>query len=223
MAGATAPFVPWDLTGCAAAYRSDLDVTVGGGTVSAWGDQTGNARHLLQAVAAKQPVFAAAAGPNGTDAIQFDGVNDVMRCATWGQTQPTFVFAIAKPSASNDTAGTMFDGAPTGNTLRGSCAGAWAFTLYAGVYLVSAAGSRNVWRELRCTFNGVSSQLIVDDSTTNGNAGTANAGGLTVGCFGNGSADPGDCELAEIAVFSGVRSANEMTLLDWYAGVRYGL
>lgn len=45
-------------------YRSDLGITLNGGNVSAWADQSVNGYHATQGVAANQPPYAASGGPN---------------------------------------------------------------------------------------------------------------------------------------------------------------
>jgi hypothetical protein len=58
-----------------AAYGGALYTTATG--VSSWNDQTGNARHMVQATAANQPVVTTA-GPKARACAAFDGVNDVL-------------------------------------------------------------------------------------------------------------------------------------------------
>jgi len=51
------PFSPLDVSGCALWLRADLGVTAPGGFVSAWADQSGNARHFTQGTGANQPTY----------------------------------------------------------------------------------------------------------------------------------------------------------------------
>jgi hypothetical protein len=62
--------------------RPDLGVTLNGGNVSAWADQTANANHDTQGTAASQPLWiASVAAANNEPAIQFDNVDDYLDCA----------------------------------------------------------------------------------------------------------------------------------------------
>lgn len=57
--------------------RADLGVTLNGATVSAWADQSGNARDWTQGAAASQPTFVASdARFSGKPSIEFDGTDD---------------------------------------------------------------------------------------------------------------------------------------------------
>lgn len=80
------------------AVQSDLDVTQSG-TVSAWGDQSGNGNNLSQAVAGKRPTFTAGA-LNGYASILFDGSDDVLTSAGPNLPAPgttnTFMWAVLK-------------------------------------------------------------------------------------------------------------------------------
>lgn len=76
-------FSPAKLQGIQAWYRSDLGITLNGSTVSAWGDQSGNGRHLIQNTAANQPTYVASvAGLAGRPALSFDASGDVLATAT---------------------------------------------------------------------------------------------------------------------------------------------
>ena len=220
----TAAFKPWDLSDCIVALRADLGITLNGANVSAWADQTGLGHNVVQAVAAKQPPFAAAAGPNAKPCVQFDGIDDCLKAVGFTWNQPEHVFVIAKPSTLNDTTGTLWDG-NAGNDLRGYLAAGYKLIMYAGANLNADGGERNVWYEFRCRYQGAAnSQLIWNDTTEAGvNAGTNNAGGLTLGAYGSGASELGDCEIAELVGYTVALGANAMLLLDWYAGQRYAL
>lgn len=63
-------FSPLDIPNLAAWYRADMGITLNGATVSAWADQSGNARHMTQATAGKQPTYTAV-GINGRPSVTF--------------------------------------------------------------------------------------------------------------------------------------------------------
>jgi hypothetical protein len=81
-------------------------LTVSGGSVSAWLDRSGNARHATQGVAASQPTFASAS-QNGRAGILFGG-NDFMDVTQFLGGSAATAFVVAKqnnspPSAESDT------------------------------------------------------------------------------------------------------------------------
>ena len=75
--------------------------------VASWTDESGNARHLVQATAANRPVYKASG--EFAPAVYFDGLNDVLATAgnVLNTDQHTF-FLVARPMAtsSNDALGT---------------------------------------------------------------------------------------------------------------------
>jgi len=76
-------------------YRSDLGVTESGGTVSAWADQSSNARNVSEAT--NKPAYSATGGPNSVPSITFDGTNDKLMSSTFGPiAQPFHVFNVFK-------------------------------------------------------------------------------------------------------------------------------
>lgn len=70
-------FVPTQLSGCVLWLRSDLGITLNGSTVSAWGDQSGNANNMLQGTGANQPAYVSNV-VNGRPVLRFDGATSVM-------------------------------------------------------------------------------------------------------------------------------------------------
>ena len=74
-------FAPTDLSGLEAWYKSGVGVTLNGGDVSQWDDQSGNARHLTQVTGSKQPLYNAAdVNWNGLASITFNGTSDFLLC-----------------------------------------------------------------------------------------------------------------------------------------------
>jgi hypothetical protein len=79
----SAQFLPTKLSGLAAWYRSDLGITLNGGAVAAWGDQSGNGRHLSQGTAANQPTYVSSvAGLGNRPALSFDAGGDILQTST---------------------------------------------------------------------------------------------------------------------------------------------
>jgi hypothetical protein len=84
---------PDAVPGLAAWWRLGVGVTVTGAGVSQWNDQSGNARHLLQAVDANRP-------PQQADgSIQFDGVSDYLQTGAFVLNQPYTIYLRMKQIA----------------------------------------------------------------------------------------------------------------------------
>lgn len=74
-------FSPLDITGLTAWWRADLGITLNGGTVSAWADQSGNGNHLIQGTGSAQPTYNASGGANNQAFLAFDGGDILARAA----------------------------------------------------------------------------------------------------------------------------------------------
>ncbi|MDO9187121.1 MAG: hypothetical protein Q7W13_13995 [Bacteroidia bacterium] len=79
-AGVAPVFTPLDISNLQAWYKADAGITLNGSNVSQWDDQSGNARHMIQATASNQPTFTALA-KNGLPGLTFDGTNDFLALA----------------------------------------------------------------------------------------------------------------------------------------------
>lgn len=87
-------WLPTSLASLAAWYRGDLGITLNGGTVSAWADQSGNGRHLTQGTAANQPTYGTASGMRGHAALAFDGTNDILSSAAFDMPRALSLFVV---------------------------------------------------------------------------------------------------------------------------------
>jgi len=158
-------------------YLATTGVTVATG-VSQWDDQSGNGNHLVQATAAKQPLYT-------TDGlarpiITFDGVDDSLSKA-FTLSQPYTVYAVLTQEAW--AAGRYIFSGVTFNAAVIQSATTPDIKAFAGVVggAVSdlVVGTPNV---MSVVFNGASSLLQVRQGTPwTGDAGAYNPGGLTVG------------------------------------------
>ena len=75
----------------------------GSNNVEEWADKSGNSRDASQGTAANRPSVASAE-LNGLDVLRFDGGNDYLQTADWGdQSQPNTVFIVAKHPPNDST------------------------------------------------------------------------------------------------------------------------
>ena len=86
-------WLPTSLANLAAWYRGDLGITLNGGTVSAWADQSGNGRHATNGTAAQQPTYGTAAGMRGHAALSFDG-GDILTTSAFDMPRACSCFVV---------------------------------------------------------------------------------------------------------------------------------
>lgn len=190
--------VPASFPGLAAWYRFGLGITSAGGFVSQWNDQSGNARHLLQATGAAQPAL------QGDGSILFDGIAHFMQAASFGLVQPVTAYMRGRQVTwtINDR---LFDGAPLANGLA-----LFQSTATPGLGLATGATfgpdnnlAINTYGTVAVVSNGAGSLIQVNSNApTTGAGGANNPGGFTVAAAGNGSANWGNLQVKEIAVYA---------------------
>ena len=226
------PFNPGALGGgtLAAWYRADLGITLNGGNVSAWADQSGNGRHLSQGTAANQPAFSAGGGSAGQDMINFDGANDVLESGVFAVATPLQVYMVAKWDVVNATdTNVIFSGDSTvpSNSCRVSVRNvstAVAIWGTGGGVITTGAATALAWHYWGLTWTGGASSEIKQDgvSQITGNPGATAINGITVGAF-DGASTPADASVAEIIIYSSILSAADEARLNAYLKSRYGL
>lgn len=74
-------------------FRYGIGITAAAGAVSQWADQSGNARHLVQATGTNQPALQADLS------ILFDGVDNFMKCVAFTLNQPETIYILFKQIA----------------------------------------------------------------------------------------------------------------------------
>ena len=102
-------FVPSDLPNLAYWYRRGTGITLNGSNVSAWNDQSGNARHLSQGTATNQPAWLASGGPGGGSYIDFDGVDDFLSGSGFALSGAMTFVAVIKADAISGNANGVFE------------------------------------------------------------------------------------------------------------------
>jgi len=191
--------------------------------VTAWADQSGNARHVLQANATLQMAYSASGGPNNVPYIEGDGVQEYLK-GTWVQAQPVTTFIVALPSiAGGKVAETLIDGSANDRNRHYFGGGGGAGAINAGAGLGYGVVAQTIWQYWTTISNGVSSSININGGTpVTGNAGANAPDGLTIGARG-GISVPIDCRVAEIIQLIGVGSATAIGNIEHYIRTRYGL
>jgi hypothetical protein len=74
-----------------------------GAAIAQWNDLTPNARHLVQATGANQPIFRATGGPNNLPSVNFVDTSDLMNVAIAGTfARPITLIAVFKNTLADD-------------------------------------------------------------------------------------------------------------------------
>lgn len=142
------PFSPLDLAP-ALWLRSDLGITLNAGNVSAWADQSGNARHYNQVTAGAQPIYTASGGANSTPYLELGGTRylDATTAASTYKFLHTgcSVIAVLRTSLANpnDITGILSTTATTANGVIFSAEdrGASGFNNRVGIAVQAASGT----------------------------------------------------------------------------------
>jgi hypothetical protein len=202
----------------AAWFRYGLGITSGGGLVSQWADQSGNARHLNQPTGTNQPTL------QGDSSILFDAVDDYMTCDPFTLNQPTTVY-IAFSIATWANNHYVFDGAtlnkgrliqsdstPQAQIYAGGVDAIRSSHLPIGEYAVAA-----------CVFNGPNSIFHINNTPpmNSTDIGANNMGGFTLGV--GGGPEPttySDISVKEIIIYAeGHDELTRATIIRYLAGV----
>ena len=167
---------PDDLPNLAAWYQYGVGITVTGAGVSQWADQSGNARHLVQATDAARPAL------QGDNSILFDGVDDTLK-AVFTLNQPCTIYLLFKQVSwtANEY---IFDGNVGDSTiLRQRFGGASPeLAIYAGSGVGNDANlAVDSYGVAIVIFNGASSFLGINSNAgATLDAGTNNPGGFSL-------------------------------------------
>lgn len=162
-----AAFSPSDLAGLGVWLRSDLGlfqestfataVTTDTNPVGGWQDQSGNARHVLQATAGQRPTWKTNI-INGLPVVRFDGVDDYLAGMSYALGSAATLFLVASKTAG--TQDYLLSG--TGSGSSSAIVSGYATVAYEWFNQVGASTDRY-------TFAGTSSGLnILAIRQTNG-------------------------------------------------------
>lgn len=227
--GGPPPFSPISLSPIVWLDASQLPVVSDGTALATFTDESGNSNSPTQATSADRPLYKTA-GANGKPYVLFDGVDQYMVKA-FTLTQPTTIYIVAK-YVSLASGATLIDGANLNSARIFDANGEGELTLYAGTSGPTVTVDTN-WHAFKAVFNGTTSNWILDggpnapprvgdaEKISTGDAGTAAAGGLTLGVYAGLSAY-GNVAIAELVEISALTSGANDTAMFGYFHTKYG-
>ena len=181
-------------------------------------DASGGGLHLSEHTNNSNRTTWKESGLNGHPVLRSDGTTDLENTSL-AANQPTTVFIVAKPNASDTQI--WIDGDHTGSrNLIGNVADYFAS---AGTSLGAGGPITFDWKYITAVYNGSSSVLRVNGvELKTGNAGLDNRQGVTL--FGRYDADRLlDGDIAEVIIADGAVSGSDLTSIEGYITSKYGL
>jgi hypothetical protein len=186
----------------AAWYRYGAGITSANGLVSAWADQSGNNRPLLQATETNQPAL------QSDGSILFDGVDNQME-ATFTLNQPCTFYLLFKQVTwtANDI---ITDGSAAQVQLfQAASSPIIKLTAGGGGAPQNTALAVDTYGAVAAVFNGASSLIQVNSTTgTAADAGANNPGGFSLGAN-RSAASASNIEAKEAIVFPAAHDAGQ--------------
>lgn len=196
----------------AAWYRYGIGITSAATLVSAWADQSGNSRTLLQAIGTNQPTLTA------DNSVLFDGVDNFLQAVAFTFSQPLTGYLLLKHVTwVNDTYIVDGDTAASGSLLHSGTTP--QVKLYAGALAATNSDlAVNTYGVMAYVLNGASSLIQVNNGTpTTGNPGAFNPGGITIGANGDaGAGDFANIQVKEAIFFAAAHDATTRNKVTQY-------
>lgn len=189
----------------AAYYKFNTGITSLATLVSQWDDQSGNGKHLVQAVALNQPVV------QGDGSILFDGTLQFLKVASIALNQPLTIYARLKQISwtANDI---IIDGGTNSIGLRQKIGGASPqIELSTATGLNTATNgdlALGAYASVAFESNGASSLIQVgSNAATTGDVGGNNGTSLTLAANSSGVANFANVQVKELAAFAAAHDA----------------
>jgi hypothetical protein len=207
----------WTPTGSLAWFSAYALTGLADGTLlAAWADASGNGKNASAAGSAR-PTYKVGV-LNGLPGILFNGSN-LMSTAAFALNQPTTLCIVGQ--ANNSGYGTFVDGlAPATRQLASN--GSTTYYAYAGAGITQTVSNMANFALIDAVFNGAGSLVSYNGIPVTGNAGTANASGLSIGAQPGGSFGLNGYQ-CEILLFGSALSTSDLQLVQGYRAWRWAL
>lgn len=194
----------------AAWYRFGQGITSAGGLVSQWDDQSGNARHLLQAVGANQPTLQA------DGSILFDGIDNFLQTAAFAFIQPVTWYLLARQITWTNGDHVM-NGVGANVAIFQSTASPQIQMFAGNSTAINANWHLNTYNAVCAIFNGANSLMQIGNSTpTTGNSGASNPDGFTLATINSAVSGWANIQAKEAIIFPAAHNANQRGMIISY-------
>jgi len=178
------------------------------GFVTTWYDQSGNGRNATQTTAANQPQIVSSGSvitENGKPTLKWDNNDDFMNHNST-LSQPTNYFIASRMFSTASTK--HFVDALSGANRQIASPSTGTYTMFAGAALDSLISVSTSSMQLSSyLFNGINSNISINGTFTNGNAGTNSISNYQIG-KGQGTTAI-DGVISELVIYSSNQSSNQ--------------
>lgn len=215
-------------------FRSSVDCTTDGASLTTWNDQSGNGRNVTQGTSTKRPTCKnnGVDNLNGFPVLRFDGTDDFLKTSTevsW----PTemSVFWVVKSSTGFPSYPLTGVGSVLAMYFQFDSATTWRFSGYntsnAANGMDPTAISSGAWTVMSAMLRASTCELYANGSTDGSTArtGTNNSGNahLTIGAYGEGTFGWLTGDTVELDIyFSDIGDTNRQGAQNCLGG-RYGI
>jgi hypothetical protein len=203
-----------------ARYRASELVLSDGDPVATWADEGSGGNNLTQGTAGLRPVFKASEAINGNPSVLF--AQDGLATATYGAalSQPVTIVIIFQMATTASNAW-LHDGLSTGRLAQFREPGTTTQWRFFGGSTVNMGGgpSANTVYLHTAYYNGSSSSLQIDGSTTSGsvNVGSQTLTGFVLGNRFSFDSSPTSVYIAEVLIYNRqLTGSDPADLLDYY-------
>lgn len=209
---ALSPFAWYDASDAAT-------LTSSAGAVSQWNDKSGGARHLT-GTAGQQPITGTRT-INGLNALDFDGVDDIVKSANVTQTQPITAFAVVKSDVATVTHHALGNTDPC-PTLYIDGSSRWAAYAGASLTFTGAVDTVNA-HVLAADYTGTSSNIYLDGALrASGTVGVNGWAAKPISVGGqNPSGAPWDGMIGEVLIYPYLLSWTDRNSVHAYLGTKW--
>lgn len=195
-------------------------ITLNGSNVSQWDDKSGNDNHFAQSNTSYQPLYVPT-NINGKPSIEFSNIDYLKSIASINTTQPFTIYNVLYPKDNSYPVYSSFyreDGSLQIDLFLEND----KYLSFAGSNLNSGVNiNQNTPVILGCTFNGSNSEIIVNESTTTGDAGINNLDDFV--SIGNTAGNSANIGYHESLLIDGILSSEDKDKLFSYLQNKWGI
>lgn len=212
---------PLQISGCTLWLAADsISGKSNNDTLGRWRDLSGNTNDAVQTNVLYKPVYHTGI-LNSKPVVNFTQASTQYMVSTLASTQPYTLFIVCRSGVG---AGNQYfvDGSVLNAGVMSGGASNNTFTMYSGNVLSASATPTN-FNYVGGIYDGVSSILTINGSTTTGDVGATNTTGMTIGANGVASGQFLNGDIAEIIVYNTHLSVANRQKVENYLKIKYAL